>query len=1365
MRKACHAVTALPELLGRSPAIVAVRERVSRFLTGQSSARRPPPILIQGETGTGKGMLAQLIHRVGPRRDGPFVDVNCAAIPETLIEAELFGFERGAFTDARQAKPGLFQAAHHGTIFLDEVGLLPDAAQVKLLKVLEEREVRRLGATKSEPADVAVVSATNEPLDRAVRERRLREDLYHRLAVLTITLPRLCDRGDDVLLLADHFLARVCADYGLGPRTLSREARAALCAYPWPGNVRQLANVLERAALLSEARVIPLEALELPPATRDDAPGAAMAASEAPTVPVATSEAAAASAPAIDERDRLLDALTATEWNVSRAAARLGISRNTIRYRIEKHALRPGTAVSPSRRLRTVPRAEPEPAVAPAAQPPRSVVRWQPRRVALLRADIRAAAPADAARALDALVDKADLFGGRVDELAPSGVWAVFGVDPVEDAPRRAANAALAMRRAAEQLGTGDGGAALHVAVAVHVVELSLGAFADSVHIERVAKRAALDTLDGVVQATPDDTVAVTEAAAAFLERRFELEPLPAATVPAMRIVAAEATGFRLRGRLGPFVDREDEIALLSQRVAAAARGEGQVIGIVGDAGMGKSRLLFELRQRLPRDSTTFLEGRCVSYGSGIPYVPLVDVVRAACGTADADTPDDVVAKLSAMLGRVGIDAVERAPYLAWLLGIKQDGTALGDLSAEALQARVFDTLRQWLVRESRRRPLLLLVEDLHWIDRSTEEFLDSLVDAVSAAPMLLVYTSRPGYRAPWSDRAATTQVALPPLPAQHQPLVVRSVLGARELPRAAMDAVLTRAEGNPFFLEELTRAIDDRGGFEPTAVPATIQDVLLARIEHLGPDARSVLQLASVLGRRAPLRLLAALWDGAADLEAELRTLARGGFVYEALGAAEPTYVFKHALTAEVAYATVPVDRRATLHAAAGSLLERLYADRLEEVYDRLAHHFSRARDVDKGVTYLARLADSAAASYAHAEAVDALAEARVLAADLPPGAASQRRLVELALRQAHSLHFLGRFNSALDVLRAQEPLVASLDAAGAGHYHFWLARTLSVLGDRDATHVHVQQALALAEQAADTATVGKASFLLAFEDYWAGRFADGITHARRAIASLAASDERWWVGMSQWALALNAVLAGEFAAAGAAAAAAEEIGQAMDDARLQSYAGWTAGWIAACAGQTASALDACRRSLERSRDPVSSAYALGQYGHAHLEAGEPKRAAELLDDAIARLAEFRPGFRQTSARFLGVLADARLALGDAAQAGITARQALDLATGVGFAYAAGLARRALGRVAEADGDLVTARAELTQALDTFAAIGARFEAAHTHARLAAVALAAEARDDARTHLAAARAAFAALGVEGDASLVQRLAERLDAA
>jgi two-component system response regulator AtoC len=327
------------ELLGEHPAINVVREKLRQLLDRQQVGRRLPAILIQGETGTGKGLVARLVHRLGPRRGGPFVAINCPAIPETLLEAELFGFEQGAFTDARRAKPGLFQAAHRGTLFLDEVGLLPEPLQAKLLTAIEERVVRRLGSTQPESVDACFVSATNADLQAAVRERRFREDLYHRLAVITLDLPALRDRGRDVLLLAERFLARACVDHGLPPKRMDAQAQNRLLAYSWPGNIRELANVIERAVLFAESPVVTGEMF-----------GSLQAEGPHPAVP-AESARAIAITPEDAMRQHLLAVLEQSDGNISRAAARLGIARNTLYARLEKFGVRGHVRDKPPQRL------------------------------------------------------------------------------------------------------------------------------------------------------------------------------------------------------------------------------------------------------------------------------------------------------------------------------------------------------------------------------------------------------------------------------------------------------------------------------------------------------------------------------------------------------------------------------------------------------------------------------------------------------------------------------------------------------------------------------------------------------------------------------------------------------------------------------------------------------------------------------------------------------------------------------------------------------------------------------------------------------------------------------------------------------
>ena len=336
-RKRAAADLHFAQLVGESAPMRAVLDRARQIAALEDT----PPVLITGETGTGKGLLARTIHASGRLAGKPFIELTCTALPANLIEAELFGYERGAFTDAKESKIGLFEAAEGGTLFLDEVGDVEMSLQGKLLRAVEEGVVRRVGGLRDRKVNVHILAATNRDLERDTQTGAFRKDLFFRLAVIVLHLPPLRERGQDVLLLADRFLVRFTAKYGKEVRRIDPEAREALLAYPWPGNVRELSHVIERAVLWNDSSTLqashlslmsPVQAPRGARAEQGDNGGAA-ADHDMPSLPPDGVELSQW------ERSLIEQALRESGGNQTKAAQRLGISRDTLRYRLKKFGL------------------------------------------------------------------------------------------------------------------------------------------------------------------------------------------------------------------------------------------------------------------------------------------------------------------------------------------------------------------------------------------------------------------------------------------------------------------------------------------------------------------------------------------------------------------------------------------------------------------------------------------------------------------------------------------------------------------------------------------------------------------------------------------------------------------------------------------------------------------------------------------------------------------------------------------------------------------------------------------------------------------------------------------------------------------
>jgi DNA-binding NtrC family response regulator/tetratricopeptide (TPR) repeat protein len=1346
----------LAQLLGESPAIAAVREQVERLLRRQAEgARRLAPILVLGETGTGKGLLAGILHRAGPRAGGPFVDVNCAAIPETLLEAELFGFERGAFTDARHAKAGLLQTAHRGMLFLDEVGLLPEGLQAKLLTVLEERSVRRLGSTRSEPVDVWIVAATSEDLPAATRARRFREDLYHRLAVLTLRLPPLRERGDDIVRLAEHFLGQACADYGLGRRTLAPDARAALLAHAWPGNVRELANTMERVALLADEITVTVGMLGLPPARRPRTSGSSPA----------DERRALAEAEADAERSRLLEALRATSWNLSQAAARLGIPRNTLRYRMERLGL--GTALSTRRPTPRPGEAPPTgiPAGVTASQPEESAtaqvhdsapagIRWEPRRVSFLGARLVLArvepGSLDTSRAMAIVLDKAQSFGGELDALSPTRLVAAFGIGAVEDAPRHAASAAMAIQRTAARARL-ENPARPGVVMAIHTTVLPVGRHSGGHELDTDARRSALAVLEGLETCAEPGDVIVSAQAAAFLTRRFELARVgPAA--------AGVGEAYRLAGPadvdhgLTAFVGRDAELGLLRERFHQVEAGRGQVVSIVGEPGIGKSRLLRELRRQVA-GRATWMEGQAISFGRTIAFHPLIDLMRRTVGIDDGDPEAVIVDKIERAALQLGEDLRPALPFLRYLLAVDPGDAAILQLDPKLRRAGIFDAVRRFLARTAESRPVVAVWEDVHWTDQATEEFLALLADGVAACRILMILTHRPGYAPSALEHALHARIALPALSTAESMAMVRGLL-AVDVPEALQALLVRRAEGNPFFVEEILRSLQEGGAvrqvgdrvvvtedLDGSIVPDTVQDVVLTRIQRLRDAPRRTLEVAAVIGREFSRRLVDRL-AGPPDASAQaLHELKAVDLIHEKSVFPETTYAFEHAVTHEVAYAAIRPERRRELHHAIGSAIEEVYAERLPEQYEVLAFHFGGAGERPKALEYLLKAAEKAANAFATREALALYDQALEIlgetgSPDLPTvmdihaakatlyfvlsefdrSRAEAERIVPLArqigdrMREAKALAgiaWAATWARDLDgaVARAREAIQAAEPVAGEAvlaRAHLTIGFVRAVSGGLEEARDAIDRALVASQSGGEVAdrslVLSVAGLLKNWEaDYAAAARlqAEGLALARRHNLLVPLLLNFFLHGLT---LAGKGDYERALALFREGLTFAESVGDEAIHHRLLNCLGW----VHAELGDLEGAIELNRRSAEvgrRRSDPGTFPNAEVNLGDVYLAKGDLALAAEHLEGAYAFCENPRTSQWMRwrySIRLFASLGGLWLARGDTARAEEWAGRCLDLATRTN-------SRKNLVKGWRLRGEIALARRELEGAEDAF--------------------------------------------------------------
>ena len=1345
----------MQELLGASPAIEALRANIGRLMGRARGSSRLPPVLIQGETGTGKGLVAGVVHRTGPRADGPFVAVNCAAIPEGLLEAELFGFERGAFTDAKHAKPGLFQTAHRGVLFLDEVGLLPAALQAKLLNAIEEGSVRRLGSTRSERIDVWIISASNVDLRAAILERRFREDLYQRLAGLTLFMPPLRERGDDVIMLAEHYLARASADFSLPPRTLTTEVKAYLLGYRWPGNVRELANLMERAALLSDTAQVTAATLDLKEAPLT-----------APPVPPPGPGAGAAS---LDKamRDHLQAVLEQTGGNITHTAAILGIARNTLRSRIRKLGIKGFGAVAPSTPRKGAPLAATGPATQPEVTlaPRAAVVRWERRHVTMLRVALAGTADESlfAGHLLSLAAEKALGCGGRIEALGQTRLDASFGVVPIENAARRAVSAALAFHKAVlEAARPGFAGTTL-----IHTEQTTVGQVGEALVIDEAHRAVLGGTLDRLARHASPGVVQVSGMTAPFLARHFELrgvEVSGAEAEPSFIVVRPDPSGLGAWRRLTRFVGRQTEMDVLQSRWELASRGRGQVVGLVGEPGVGKSRLLLEFTRTLDQVSELVLRMATSATEDPSRSRPAAALLGSLIAIEPGDGPNEIREKLAARLSALKLEP-ELLPPLAGLLDVEVVDDAWTQIDPQQRAQRMLDALRRLIVRESVDRPITIVLEDLHWIDADTQVALDHLIDVVPTAHILFLVAYRPEYRPGWSGKTFYTQLRLDSLPALAAGELLDDLLGVTPDIAPLKPQLLAWTEGNPFFLEEAVRTLVETGGLAgaPGAyrvtdsvvvrtLPATVEDTLAARIHRLPADVRLVLQCAATIGIEFAHAVLTSLVNlGEETLAESLRALENAEFVYPAASAPTPAHMFKHALTHLVTYRSVSPERQRILHAQVLRLLETLHSGQLEVQVEALAEHAFRAELWESAAKYLQAAGTRALARSPTRTAVDHLERAIVALDRVERRRDVLERAIDIRLDLRYALALLGQYERALPRLREAEALALELnDTPRQGRVVSFLANGLYLLGDHAGAITAARRATEIAQLLDDFPTRVTADIYAGRALHALGRYRESTELFRGVVDAFSGDRANEYAGLpvlpaayTRSYLAMGLSELGDFAAALAAGHEAVAIADATGHPDTIQWASYAVGLTLLDRSDADGAIVLLERALSICRSaelPVYVPRAAAALGHASAMCGRDDGLALLEGAAVD---SETPSQRNTQARTLARLAEVYLLAGRIPEGTDCAGRSLTLAEERGERGSEAHALRVLALAYEAQSRVDESRTAYERALALATEVGMQPLVALCHLGLGRLERVAHRRAVAATHLLAAHEAF----------------------
>jgi len=710
------------------------------------------------------------------------------------------------------------------------------------------------------------------------------------------------------------------------------------------------------------------------------------------------------------------------------------------------------------------------------------------------------------------MVHEVHEYGGTVNKGTGDGIMALFGAPiAVEDAPQRAIRSALAiqreMTRFSRKLKDQSEAPPLKMRVGIHTGHVVVGTLGNDLRVEFTALGDTVNLAARMEGLAEPGTVYVTEDTFGLTEGIFRFEALgerqvkgKEQPVKAYRVIAPSTSRTRFdvsaeRG-LTPFVGREKELELLLDGLERAKAGRGQAFSIIGEAGVGKSRFLYEFRKAIGREDVTFLEGKCLSYSQNVAYHPVTDLLKSNFDIREGDEDYHIRDGVKKGLNQLGVDEASTLPYLLELLSVKDSGIDKIPISPEGKKDRMMEAIRRIALKGSEINPLVLAIEDLHWVDRSSEEVLKYLLEGIAGARVLLILTYRPEFVHTWGSRSYHSQITLNRLSNRESLAMVTHILGTDEVETALEELILEKTEGVPFFIEEFIKSLKDLkiiekkdGAYHLTrdihdvTIPGTIQDMIMARVDSLPDAARRVLQTGSAIEREFSHELIKRVTGlPEQQLLSHLSLLKDSELLYERGIYPQSTYIFRHALTREVVYSSILAERKKKLHLGIGAAIVEIYKDNLDENYGILAEHYIAGENYQKGAEYCRQAEKKSIVTGSFHNAI-AYGGQRVACLErLPQTGGEETRIIDA--RVSLGLYYI-QINRHIEAKNAVEPIVE----LALQHNHkkrisqiYTILGTYSFLIEEDFPRAfkYLEDALTIAEELNDTLSLVMASYWL---------------------------------------------------------------------------------------------------------------------------------------------------------------------------------------------------------------------------------------------------------------------------------------------